>query len=149
MNGMRNCLNTNKSMDSICFSNSGHHAWGSLESIQYFCLQLPVSFSFSKDSPEAEVESVPDSREAIQPSPPSYSSSPPPPARSPGLPVWAARRHHRSPARSPVTSRTQSSPPRPPSSPGRAPNATRLVRTAGPHLIREQQGEPNTMEINA
>ncbi|KAM3831084.1 hepatic and glial cell adhesion molecule [Vipera latastei] len=102
-----------------------------------------------KDSPEAEVESVPDSREAIQPSPPSYSSSPPPPARSPGLPVWAARRHHRSPARSPVTSRTQSSPPRPPSSPGRAPNATRLVRTAGPHLIREQQGEPNTMEINA
>ncbi|XP_060549524.1 hepatic and glial cell adhesion molecule [Pantherophis guttatus] len=102
-----------------------------------------------KDSPEAEVESIPDSREAIQPLPPSYSSSPPPPARSPGLPVWAARRHHRSPARSPVTSRTQSSPTRPPSSPGRAPNATRLVRTAGPHLIREQQGEPNTMEINA
>ncbi|KAK9395102.1 hepatocyte cell adhesion molecule [Crotalus adamanteus] len=102
-----------------------------------------------KDSPEAEVESVPDSREAVQPSPPSYSSSPPPPARSPGLPVWAARRHHRSPARSPVTSRTQSSPTRPPSSPGQAPNPTRLVRTAGPHLIREQQGEPNTMEINA
>ncbi|XP_039212563.1 hepatocyte cell adhesion molecule isoform X2 [Crotalus tigris] len=102
-----------------------------------------------KDSPEAEVESVPDSREAVQPSPPSYSNSPPPPARSPGLPVWAARRHHRSPARSPVTSRTQSSPTRPPSSPGRAPHPTRLVRTAGPHLIREQQGEPNTMEINA
>ncbi|XP_032085998.1 hepatocyte cell adhesion molecule [Thamnophis elegans] len=102
-----------------------------------------------KDSPEAEVESIPDSREAVQPSPPSYSSSPPPPARSPGLPVWAARRHHRSPARSPVTSRTQTSPTRPPSSPGRVPNATRLVRTAGPHLIREQQGEPNTMEINA
>ncbi|XP_029141654.1 hepatocyte cell adhesion molecule [Protobothrops mucrosquamatus] len=102
-----------------------------------------------KDSPEAEVESVPDSREAVQPSLPSYSSSPPPPARSPGLPVWAARRHHRSPVRSPVTSRTQSSPTRPPSSPGRAPNPTRLVRTAGPHLIREQQGEPNAMEINA
>ncbi|KAG8141442.1 hypothetical protein E2320_007063, partial [Naja naja] len=111
----------------------------------------PVALYILKDkeSPEAEVESIPDSREAVQPSPPSYSSSPPPPARSPGLPVWAARRHHRSPARSPVTSRTQSSPTRPPSSPGRAPNATRLVRTAGPHLIREQQGEPNTMEINA
>ncbi|XP_025024856.1 hepatocyte cell adhesion molecule [Python bivittatus] len=102
-----------------------------------------------KDSPEAEEISLPDSREAVQPSPPSYSSSPPPPGRSPGLPVWAARRHHRSPARSPVTSRTHTSPPRPSSSPGRAPSATRLVRTAGVHLIREQQGEPNTMEINA
>uniref|UniRef100_A0A670Z2G0 Hepatic and glial cell adhesion molecule n=1 Tax=Pseudonaja textilis TaxID=8673 RepID=A0A670Z2G0_PSETE len=112
----------------------------------------PVALYILKDkdsSPEAEVESIPDSRETVQPSPPSYSSSPPPPARSPGLPVWAARRHHRSPARSPVTSRTQSSPTRPPSSPGRAPNTTRLVRTAGPLLIREQQGEPNTMEINA
>ncbi|XP_063167192.1 hepatic and glial cell adhesion molecule [Candoia aspera] len=102
-----------------------------------------------KDSPVAEEESLPDSREAVQPSPPSYSSSPPPPGRSPGLPVWAARRHHRSPARSPVTSRTHISPTRPPSSPGRAPSTTRLVRTAGAHLIREHQGEPNTMEINA
>ncbi|KAL7981485.1 hypothetical protein Chor_002381 [Crotalus horridus] len=114
-----------------------------------FLVSVLLTTHLTKDSPEAEVESVPDSREAVQPSPPSYSSSPPPPARSPGLPVWAARRHHRSPARSPVTSRTQSSPTRPPSSPGRAPNPTRLVRTAGPHLIREQQGEPNTMEINA
>uniref|UniRef100_A0A8D2IPU9 Hepatic and glial cell adhesion molecule n=1 Tax=Varanus komodoensis TaxID=61221 RepID=A0A8D2IPU9_VARKO len=102
-----------------------------------------------KDSPEADEESLPDPRNATEPSPPGYSSSPPPPGRSPGLPIRAARRYHRSPARSPATSRTHISPTRSPSSPGRTQNTARLVRTAGVHIIREQQGEPSAVEINA
>ncbi|XP_034995415.1 hepatic and glial cell adhesion molecule [Zootoca vivipara] len=103
-----------------------------------------------KDSPEDEEESLTESRNAAEPSPPSYSSSPPPPGRSPGLPVRSARRYHRSPARSPATSRTTHiSPTRSPTPPGRTPNTTRLVRTAGVHIIRDQQGESSTVEINA
>uniref|UniRef100_A0ABM5EPC7 Hepatic and glial cell adhesion molecule n=1 Tax=Pogona vitticeps TaxID=103695 RepID=A0ABM5EPC7_9SAUR len=102
-----------------------------------------------KDSPEAEEEPFPDSQNAAEPSPPGYSSSPPPPGRSPGLPVHSARRYHRSPARSPASSRTHISPTRSPTSLGRPQNTTRMVRTAGVHIIREQQGEGSTVEINA
>ncbi|XP_061449363.1 hepatic and glial cell adhesion molecule [Rhineura floridana] len=102
-----------------------------------------------KDSPEAEEESVPESRNAAEPSLPNYSSSPPPPGRSPGLPVRSARRYHRSPVRSLATSRTHISPTRSPSSLGRTSNTTLLVRTAGVHIIRDQQGEASTAEINA
>ncbi|XP_053125748.1 hepatocyte cell adhesion molecule [Hemicordylus capensis] len=111
----------------------------------------PVALYILKDkeSPEDEEESLPEARHAAEPSPPSYSSSPPPPGRSPGLPVRSARRYHRSPARSPASSRTNISPTRAPSSPGRIPNATRLVRTAGVHIVREQPAEASPVEINA
>ncbi|XP_054854011.1 hepatocyte cell adhesion molecule [Eublepharis macularius] len=111
----------------------------------------PVALYILKDkeSPEAEEESLPDSRNAVEPAPPSYSSSPPPPGRSPGPPVRSARRYHRSPARSPTTSRTHISPTRSPTSLGRITNPTRMVRTAGVHIIREQQGEASPVEINA
>ncbi|XP_003226360.3 hepatic and glial cell adhesion molecule isoform X1 [Anolis carolinensis] len=102
-----------------------------------------------KDSPEGDEEPRPDSPKAAEPSPPSYSSSPPPPGRSPGLPVRSVRRYHRSPVRSPASSRTHISPTRSPNSPGRTPNTTRMVRTAGVHIVREQQGEGSTVEINA
>ncbi|XP_077161614.1 hepatic and glial cell adhesion molecule isoform X2 [Paroedura picta] len=111
----------------------------------------PVALYILKDkeSPEAEEESLPESRNAAEPVPPSYSSSPPPPGRSPGPPVRSARRYHRSPARSPATSRTHISPTRSPTPPGRPQNTTRLVRTSGVHIIREQQGESSPVEINA
>ncbi|KAH0623223.1 hypothetical protein JD844_031299 [Phrynosoma platyrhinos] len=102
-----------------------------------------------KDSPEAEEQPLPDSQSVAETSPPSYSSSPPPPGRSPGLPIRSARRYHRSPVRSPVSSRTHISPTRSPSSSGCTPNTTRMVRTAGVHIIRDQQGEGSTVEINA
>ncbi|CAM4611766.1 hepatic and glial cell adhesion molecule [Lepidochelys kempii] len=99
-----------------------------------------------KDSPEAEEESPPDARTAAEQGPPSYSSSPP--GRSPGPPVRSARRYHRSPARSPASSRVHKSPPGSPGSPVCSRSATRMLRTAGVHIIREQE-EGNSVEINA
>uniref|UniRef100_A0A674IJF2 Hepatic and glial cell adhesion molecule n=1 Tax=Terrapene triunguis TaxID=2587831 RepID=A0A674IJF2_9SAUR len=99
-----------------------------------------------KDSPEADEDSPPDARTAAEQGPPSYSSSPP--GRSPGPPVRSARRYHRSPAQSPASSRTHKSPPRSPGSPVRSRSATRMLRTAGVHIIREQE-ETNSVEIKA
>uniref|UniRef100_A0A8D0G6R3 Hepatic and glial cell adhesion molecule n=1 Tax=Sphenodon punctatus TaxID=8508 RepID=A0A8D0G6R3_SPHPU len=101
-----------------------------------------------KDSPEAEEDSA-DSRSTPEPGPPSYSSSSPPPGRSPGPPIRSARRYHHSPARSPpATSRTHKSPTRSSESPVRSRSATRMVRTAGVHIIREQD-EASAVEISA
>uniref|UniRef100_A0A8C0IKX5 Hepatic and glial cell adhesion molecule n=1 Tax=Chelonoidis abingdonii TaxID=106734 RepID=A0A8C0IKX5_CHEAB len=99
-----------------------------------------------KDSPEAEEDSPLHVRTAAEQGLPSYSSSPP--GRSPGPPVRSARRYHRSPARSPASSRTHKSPPRSPGSPVRSRSATRMLRTAGVHIIREQE-EANSVEIKA
>uniref|UniRef100_H3B1Z0 Hepatic and glial cell adhesion molecule n=2 Tax=Latimeria chalumnae TaxID=7897 RepID=H3B1Z0_LATCH len=102
-----------------------------------------------KESPETEDESPTDSRGSVeQGSPPGYSSAPPTPAKSPGLSAHSARRYHRSPARSPSSSRPHKSPSRAPGSPARSRSATRVVRTTGVHMIREQD-EGNTFEINA
>ncbi|XP_048369222.1 hepatocyte cell adhesion molecule [Sphaerodactylus townsendi] len=111
----------------------------------------PVALYILKDkeTPEAEEEPVPDSRNAVEPAPPSYSTSPPPAGRSPGLSVQSARRYHRPPAPSPITSSTHISPTRSPTPPGRTLNTTRLVRTAGVHIIREPQGDPAPVEVNA
>ncbi|NXF10968.1 HECAM protein, partial [Smithornis capensis] len=74
------------------------------------------------------------------------SLSPVPPAgRSPGPVGRSTRRYHRSPARSPATTRTHRSPP---GSPARSRGAPRLLRTAGVHVIREQE-EANAVEISA
>ncbi|XP_053451943.1 hepatocyte cell adhesion molecule isoform X2 [Nycticebus coucang] len=97
-----------------------------------------------KDSPEPEENPVPEPRSATETGPPGYSVSPRVPGRSPGLPVRSARRYPRSPARSPATGRTHTSPPRAPSSPGRS----RTLRTAGVHMIREQE-EAGPVEISA
>ncbi|XP_008496704.1 hepatocyte cell adhesion molecule [Calypte anna] len=97
-----------------------------------------------KDSPEAEEDSLPEPRVAVEPG---YTSSPCPTAgRSPGPPVArSTRRYHRSPARSPASTRTHRSPP---GSPARSRGAPRLLRTAGVHVIREQE-EANAVEISA
>ncbi|NXW93890.1 HECAM protein, partial [Alopecoenas beccarii] len=65
--------------------------------------------------------------------------------RSPGPVGRATRRYHRSPARSPASTRTHRSPP---GSPARSRGAPRLLRTAGVHVIREQE-EANAVEISA
>lgn len=103
-----------------------------------------------QDSPEPEENPAPESRDrsATEPGPPGYSVSPAVPGRSPGLPIRSARRYPRSPARSPATGRTHTSPPRAPGSPGRSRSASRTLRTAGVHLIREQD-EAGPVEISA
>ncbi|KYO35813.1 hepatic and glial cell adhesion molecule [Alligator mississippiensis] len=101
-----------------------------------------------KDSPELDEDSPPESQGTAELGPPSYSSSPTPPGRSPRPPARSARRYHRSPARSPASSRTHKSPPRSPGSPVHSRSATRMVRTAGVHIIREQE-EANAVEISA
>lgn len=101
-----------------------------------------------KDSPEPEENPASEPRSAAEPGPPGYSVSPAVPGRSPGLPIRSARRYPRSPARSPATGRTHSSPPRAPGSPGRSRSASRTLRTAGVHLIREQD-EAGPVEISA
>ncbi|XP_027801348.1 hepatic and glial cell adhesion molecule isoform X3 [Marmota flaviventris] len=101
-----------------------------------------------KDSPEPEETPSPEPRSATEPGPPGYSVSPPVPGRSPGMPIRSARRYPRSPARSPAAGRTHSSPPRAPSSPGRSRSASRTLRTAGVHIIREQD-EAGQVEISA
>ncbi|NXU91819.1 HECAM protein, partial [Xiphorhynchus elegans] len=74
------------------------------------------------------------------------SCSPAPAAgRSPGPVGRSTRRYHRSPARSPASTRTHRSPP---GSPARSRGAPRLLRTAGVHVIREQE-EANAVEISA
>ncbi|NXR17556.1 HECAM protein, partial [Cinclus mexicanus] len=65
--------------------------------------------------------------------------------RSPGPVGRSTRRYHRSPARSPASTRTHRSPP---GSPARSRGAPRLLRTAGVHVIREQE-EANAVEISA
>ncbi|NXT41143.1 HECAM protein, partial [Pelecanoides urinatrix] len=76
----------------------------------------------------------------------SHRHSPVPTAgRSPGPVGRSTRRYHRSPARSPASSRTHRSPP---GSPARSRGAPRLLRTAGVHVIREQE-EANAVEISA
>ena len=101
-----------------------------------------------QDSPEPEENPAPEPRSAAEPGPPGYSVSAAVPGRSPGLPIRSARRYPRSPARSPATGRTHSSPPRAPGSPGRSRSASRTLRTAGVHLIREQD-EAGPVEISA
>ncbi|XP_058520034.1 hepatic and glial cell adhesion molecule isoform X2 [Ochotona princeps] len=101
-----------------------------------------------KDSPEPEDSPAPEPRSTPEPGPPGYSVSPTVPGRSPGLPLRSVRRYPRSPACSPATSRTHSSPPRAPSSPGRSRSASRTLRTAGVHMIREQD-EASPVEISA
>uniref|UniRef100_A0A2K6M646 Hepatic and glial cell adhesion molecule n=1 Tax=Rhinopithecus bieti TaxID=61621 RepID=A0A2K6M646_RHIBE len=91
-----------------------------------------------KDSPEPEENPSPEPRSATEPGPPGYSVSPAVPGRSPGLPI----------PRSPATGRTHTSPPRAPSSPGRSRSASRTLRTAGVHIIREQD-EAGPVEISA
>ncbi|CAD7690154.1 hepatic and glial cell adhesion molecule isoform X1 [Vulpes vulpes] len=101
-----------------------------------------------KDSPEPEDSPAAEPRGAAEPGPPGYSVSPGVPGRSPGLPIRSARRYPRSPARSPATGRTHTSPPRAPGSPGRSRSASRSLRTAGVHLLREQD-EASPVEISA
>nr|XP_058145026.1 hepatic and glial cell adhesion molecule isoform X2 [Dasypus novemcinctus] len=101
-----------------------------------------------KDSREPEENAAPEPRSATEPGPPGYSVAPAVPGRSPGLPIRSARRYPRSPARSPATGRTHTSPPRAPGSPGRSRSASRTLRTAGVHLIREQD-EAGRVEISA
>lgn len=101
-----------------------------------------------QDSPEPEDSPAAEPRGAAEPGPPGYSVSPGVPGRSPGLPIRSARRYPRSPARSPATGRTHTSPPRAPGSPGRSRSASRSLRTAGVHLLREQD-EASPVEISA
>ncbi|KAM4827884.1 hepatic and glial cell adhesion molecule isoform 2-T2 [Thomomys bottae] len=104
-----------------------------------------------KDSPDPEENPAPDPRSTTDSGPPGYSVSPPVPGRSPGLPIRSARRYPRSPAPSPASGRTHtssSSPPRAPSSPCRSRSASRTLRTAGVHRIREQD-EAGQVEISA
>ncbi|NXQ22673.1 HECAM protein, partial [Peucedramus taeniatus] len=75
----------------------------------------------------------------------STSSTLPAAGRSPGPVGRSTRRYHRSPARSPASTRTHRSPP---GSPARSRGAPRLLRTAGVHVIREQE-EANAVEISA
>ncbi|XP_060035805.1 hepatic and glial cell adhesion molecule isoform X4 [Erinaceus europaeus] len=100
-----------------------------------------------KDPPELEDKPAPEPRSAVESSPPGYSVSTVP-GRSPGLPIRSARRYPRSPVRSPTTGWTHTSPPRAPSSPGGPRSASRSLRTAGVHLIREQD-EAGPVEISA
>ncbi|NXH11142.1 HECAM protein, partial [Bucco capensis] len=65
--------------------------------------------------------------------------------RSPGPVGRSTRRYHCSPARSPTSKWTHRSPP---GSPARSRGAPRLLRTAGVHIIREQE-EANAVEISA
>ncbi|KAK4809411.1 hypothetical protein QYF61_009666 [Mycteria americana] len=109
----------------------------------------PVPFArlstlgFWQESPEAEEDSPPEPRGTVELG---YTSSPVPAAgRSPGPVGRATRRYHRSPARSPASTRTHRSPP---GSPARSRGAPRLLRTAGVHVIREQE-EANAVEISA
>ncbi|XP_062464721.1 hepatic and glial cell adhesion molecule isoform X1 [Pezoporus occidentalis] len=96
-----------------------------------------------KDSPEAEEDAAPEPRGTVEAS---YPSSPVPAAgRSPGPVGRSTRRYHRSPARSPASTRPHRSPP---GSPARSRGAPRLLRTAGVHVIREQE-EANAVEISA
>ncbi|NWH60800.1 HECAM protein, partial [Geococcyx californianus] len=93
----------------------------------------PVALYILKDKPRATVDT-------------GYASSPLPAAgRSPGPVGRSTRRYHRSPARSPASTRTHRSPP---GSPARSRGAPRLLRTAGVHIIREQE-EANAVEISA
>ncbi|NXC77548.1 HECAM protein, partial [Anhinga anhinga] len=101
------------------------------------------TLGFWQDSPEAEEDSPPEPRGTVEPG---YTSSPVPAAgRSPGPVGRSTRRYHRSPARSPASTRTHRSPP---GSPARSRGAPRLLRTAGVHVIREQE-EANAVEISA
>ncbi|NXU96150.1 HECAM protein, partial [Cettia cetti] len=75
----------------------------------------------------------------------STGSTVPAAGRSPGPVGRSTRRYHRSPARSPASTRTHRSPP---GSPARSRGAPRLLRTAGVHVIREQE-EANAVEISA
>ncbi|NWX24652.1 HECAM protein, partial [Aegotheles bennettii] len=59
--------------------------------------------------------------------------------------VSSWQRAHMAPPRSPASTRTHRSPP---GSPARSRGAPRLLRTAGVHIIREQE-EANTVEISA
>ncbi|CAM9828323.1 unnamed protein product [Bubo scandiacus] len=105
----------------------------------------PVALYILKDknSPEAEEDSPPEPRSTVEPG---YTSSPVLAAgRSPGPVGRSTRRYHRSPARSPASTRTHRSPP---GSPARSRGAPRLLRTAGVHVIREQE-EANAVEISA
>ncbi|NXJ86086.1 HECAM protein, partial [Trogon melanurus] len=98
----------------------------------------PVALYILKDK-----DSPPEPRGTVEPS---YSSTPVPAAgRSPGPVGRSTRRYHRSPARSPASTRTHRSPP---GSPARSRGAPRLLRTAGVHVIREQE-EANAVEISA
>ncbi|XP_054986868.1 hepatocyte cell adhesion molecule isoform X1 [Sorex araneus] len=105
----------------------------------------PLALYILKDKDPAELEesASPEPR-APEPGPPGYSVSAAVPGRSPALPMRSARRYPRSPARSPAAGRTHTSPTRAPSSPGRS----RALRTAGVHLIREQD-EGGAVEISA
>ncbi|NWU52918.1 HECAM protein, partial [Dromas ardeola] len=99
----------------------------------------PVALYILKD----KEDSSPEPRGTVEPG---YSSSPIPAAgRSPGPVGRSTRRYHRSPARSPASTRTHRSPP---GSPARSRGAPRLLRTAGVHVIREQE-EANAVEISA
>ncbi|NXX20275.1 HECAM protein, partial [Podargus strigoides] len=98
----------------------------------------PVALYILKDK-----DSPPEPRGTVEPG---YTSSPVPAAgRSPGPVGRSTRRYHRSPARSPASTRTHRSPP---GSPARSRGAPRLLRTAGVHIIREQE-EANAVEISA
>ncbi|NXO72609.1 HECAM protein, partial [Phainopepla nitens] len=98
----------------------------------------PVALYILKDK-----DSLPEPRGTVEPG---YTSSPVPAAgRSPGPVGRSTRRYHRSPARSPASTRTHRSPP---GSPARSRGAPRLLRTAGVHVIREQE-EANAVEISA
>ncbi|NXY49882.1 HECAM protein, partial [Ceuthmochares aereus] len=98
----------------------------------------PVALYILKDK-----DSPTEPRATIEPG---YASSPIPAAgRSPGPVGRSTRRYHRSPARSPASTRTHRSPP---GSPARSRGAPRLLRTAGVHVIREQE-EANAVEISA
>ncbi|XP_006867718.1 PREDICTED: hepatocyte cell adhesion molecule [Chrysochloris asiatica] len=101
-----------------------------------------------KDSPEPEENPTPEPRSSTEPGPPGYSVSPAVAGRSPGLPIRSVRRYPRSPARSPATGRTHTSPPRNPSSPGGSRSTSRTLRTAGVQIIREQD-ETSPVEISA
>ncbi|NXT87168.1 HECAM protein, partial [Anhinga rufa] len=99
----------------------------------------PVALYILKD----KEDSPPEPRGTVEPG---YTSSPVPAAgRSPGPVGRSTRRYHRSPARSPASTRTHRSPP---GSPARSRGAPRLLRTAGVHVIREQE-EANAVEISA
>ncbi|KAM6157532.1 hepatic and glial cell adhesion molecule isoform 1-T1 [Rhynchocyon petersi] len=100
-----------------------------------------------KDSVEPEENAAPEPRSTAEPGPPGYLVSSSMTGRSPGLPIRSARRYPRSPARSPTSGRTHTSPPRAPSSPSRS-SASRTLRTAGVHLIRDQE-EAGQVEISA
>ncbi|XP_029430017.1 hepatocyte cell adhesion molecule isoform X2 [Rhinatrema bivittatum] len=108
----------------------------------------PVALYILKDkeSPEAEENSPMDFRRTAEQGPPSYSSSPSTPGRSPGPTARSARRYHLSPTptQSAVTTQSHKSPPRSPTS---SRNTARVVRAGGVHMIQEQE-EANSVEIS-